>query len=45
MFTKTCKHPAAIRVTQLMRPLIDVFAGASWRDKTKVKTKTKEKKK
>jgi len=44
MFIKTSKHPAAIRVTQLMRPLIDVFAGASWRDKTK-KTKTKEKKK
>jgi hypothetical protein len=40
--SKTSKHPAAIRVTQL-RPLIDVFAGASWRDKTKTKTKEKKK--
>jgi hypothetical protein len=43
MFIKNCKHPAAIRVTQLMRPLIDVFAGASWRKKTKTKTKEKKK--
>lgn len=45
MFIKTSKTPAAIRVTQLMRPLIDVFAGASWRDKTKPKPKSKENKK
>ena len=44
MFIKTTTKPGRVRVTQLTRPLVDVFANVFWREKPQPKPKKENKK-